>query len=52
MLSMAGYGPRSMARKVPPTRCPLVPKAMGKFIIWAAKTKALEIARREVMLRL
>jgi hypothetical protein len=44
MPSIAMYGPRSTARKVPPTRCPLVPYKIGKFIIWAAKIKALETA--------
>src|SRR3990170_7817229 len=44
ILSIAAQGPKRTARKVPPTRCPLVPYTIGKFIIWAAKTKALEIA--------
>jgi hypothetical protein len=48
MLNIPANGPSNTARKVPPTRCPLVPKAIGKFIIWAAKTKALEIASIDV----
>jgi len=49
MLSMAAYGPSSTARKVPPTRWPLVPKAIGKLIICAANTKALDMASKAVM---
>jgi hypothetical protein len=37
--------PSNIPRNVPPTRCPLLPIAIGKFIICAAKTKALEIDR-------
>jgi len=45
MLMTAAWGPRSMARNVPPTRCPEVPCTIGKFSSWATKTKALETAR-------
>jgi len=51
MLSIAAYGPSSTARKVPPTRCPLVPNAIGKLIICAANTNALDIASKAVMER-
>ena len=42
---------RNTARKVPPIKCPLEPKAIGKFIICAANTNALEIANRAVIER-
>lgn len=45
ILMTAAWGPRSMARNVPPTRCPEVPYTIGKFSIWATNTKALETAR-------
>jgi len=48
MLRIAAYGPNKTARKVPPTRCPLAPAKIGKLIIWAAKTKALETANMGV----
>jgi hypothetical protein len=51
MLNIAVYGPNNIDRKVPPTRCPLVPKTIGKFIIRAANTKALDMARRAVIER-
>jgi hypothetical protein len=51
ILKMAAYGPNSTARKVPPIKCPLVPKSIGKFIICAANTNALEIASRAVIER-
>ncbi len=51
MLNMAAYGPNNTARNVPPTKCPLVPKVIGKFIICAAKTNALEIASNAVIER-
>lgn len=44
MLMTAAWGPSNTARKVPPTRCPEVPYTIGKFSIWATKTKALETA--------
>ena len=46
--NIAIYGPRSTDKKFPPTRCPLVPYRIGKLIIWAAKTKALETANTGV----
>src|SRR3990172_11584519 len=46
MLSIPAHGPKRIAKKVPPTKCPLVPRIIGKFIICAAKTKALEIASK------
>ena len=46
MLSIPAHGPKRIARKVPPTKCPLVPKIIGKLIICAAKTNALEIASK------
>ena len=51
MLKIAAYGPKSTARNVPPTKCPLVPKAIGKFIIYAANTNALNIANNAVIER-
>ena len=51
ILNIAAYGPKSTARKVPPTKCPLEPKTIGKLIICAAKTNALEIANRAVIER-
>ena len=33
--------PKITAAKVPPKRCPLVPPATGKLIIWAAKINAV-----------
>jgi hypothetical protein len=44
MLMMVAWGPRSMPSNVPPIRCPHVPPAIGKFIIWAMKMRALETA--------
>jgi hypothetical protein len=44
MLNIPAYGPRRTETKVPPTKCPLVPRMIGKLIICAANTKALEIA--------
>src|SRR5262245_26853502 len=38
--STAPLGPRSTLASTPPTRWPEVPPAIGKFTIWAAKTKA------------
>jgi len=52
MLNMAAYGPSNTARKVPPIKCPLVPNAIGKLIICAAKTNAAEMASRAAMERL
>src|SRR3990172_3801358 len=46
MLSIPAQGPKRTARKVPPTKCPLVPRIIGKLIICAAKTNALEIASK------
>ena len=51
MLKIAANGPSSTARKVPPIKCPLVPKAIGKLIICAANTNALDIANRAVIER-
>jgi hypothetical protein len=51
MLRIAAYGPSKTARNVPPTKCPLVPKTIGKFIICAANMKALEMASSAVMER-
>jgi len=51
MLSIAAYGPNRMARNVPPTRCPLVPNIIGKLIICATNTNALEIASKAVIER-
>jgi hypothetical protein len=52
MLKIAAYGPRRTAKNVPPTKCPLDPKIIGKLIICAANTKALEIARITLIERL
>ena len=34
------YGPTKAAASAPPSKCPLVPDATGKFSIWAAKMNA------------
>src|SRR5581483_10348827 len=40
MTKAAAAGPSTIARRAPPSRCPLVPGPTGKLIICAAKTNA------------
>jgi len=47
MLSAVMCGPKIVARKVPPTRWPLMPPTIGKFNIWATKTSELKTASVE-----
>ena len=43
-------GPRTITARAPPKRCPLVPAAIGKFIIWSTNMSADIIPVRAINL--
>jgi hypothetical protein len=50
MERVAAHGPIKTAAKAPPNKCPLVPAATGKLIIWAAKMKTVANPARGAVL--